>query len=286
MSRDRDRTKKAVEALLAMQKKAGRVVGVRRQLYVTLPEGVEPGLVRADPYVLASRMADDAIVAYGAALDMHLAARANGAGAGADEPGAAPVRADGAAGSATGTGAGAVGERALVTFLSNVRVRPADYGDHEFRAVGFPVALRDKRVEEHGVTELPRAPYAAPSELAKAHGPWPVRVTTPERTLVDLLDRPDLGGGFDLLWNKLPDLGRVDLDGVVAYVRLLNNATTAAKVGFYLDGHRQATGAQDGHLAALEAECPRRPHYLERSLRRSGRLVKPWNLVAPRHLLD
>ena len=60
-----------------------------------------------------------------------------------------------------------------------------------------------------------------------------VRVTSLERTLVDLLDRPDLGGGWEEIWRSLESVEFYDLDRIVEYVTLLENSTTTAKVGFF-----------------------------------------------------
>lgn len=67
----------------------------------------------------------------------------------------------------------------------------------------------------------------------------PVRVTSLERTLVDALDQPDLGGGWEEIWRSLETIEFFDLDGVVQYTLLLDNATTAAKVGFFLGQHKE-----------------------------------------------
>ena len=55
------------------------------------------------------------------------------------------------------------------------------------------------------------------------------------------------------------------------YVDLLGNATTAAKVGFYLEQHRESLMVDEQHLT----------HYLDRSRRQAGRFVADWNLVVP-----
>ena len=77
-----------------------------------------------------------------------------------------------------------------------------------------------------------------------------------------------------------------DLDKVVEYALLLGNATTGAKVGFYLDQHRQTLMVEDQHLNLLHDMRPRQPHYLNRSKRKSGRFVSEWNLVIPREVLE
>ena len=67
---------------------------------------------------------------------------------------------------------------------------------------------------------------------------------------------------------------------------LLGNATTAAKVGFYLEQHRESLMVEDKHLEILRDLGPKQPLYLERSNRRTGRLVSGWNLVVPTEILD
>lgn len=113
-----------------------------------------------------------------------------------------------------------------------------------------------------------------------------LRVTSLERTLVDVLDRPALSGSWEELWRSLESVEFFDLDEVVAYVRLLGNATTASKVGFFLDQHRETLMVEDRHLAILHDMRPRQPHYLNRSRRRSGRFVSEWNLVVPGEVLE
>ena len=113
-----------------------------------------------------------------------------------------------------------------------------------------------------------------------------VRVTSLERTLVDLLDRPDLGGGWEEIWRSLESVEFYDLDRVVEYVKLLSNSTTTAKVGFFLDQHRDELMVEDRHLDPLRALRPANPHYLDRRKRESGHVVADWGLVVPKEILD
>ncbi len=48
-----------------------------------------------------------------------------------------------------------------------------------------------------------------------------------------------------------------DLDKVVEYALLLGNATTGAKVGFFLEQHREPLMVEDRHLKALQGLRPR-----------------------------
>ena len=112
------------------------------------------------------------------------------------------------------------------------------------------------------------------------------RVTSLERTLVDVLDRPDLSGSWEEIWQSLESVEFFDLDKIVEYALLLGNATTGAKVGFYLEQHREPLMVEGYHLKTLQDLRPRQPHYLDRAKRKFGRLVSKWNLVVPREVFE
>ena len=103
---------------------------------------------------------------------------------------------------------------------------------------------------------------------------------------MDVLDRPDLGGEWEEIWRSLESVEFFDLDKVVEYALLLSNSTTVAKVGFFLEQHREALMVSEEHLRSLGRHRPRQPHYLELTRKRSGRLVTTWNLVVPNELLE
>lgn len=154
--------------------------------------------------------------------------------------------------------------------------RPLDrfaFRGHVFQGVRFPKALRRAGQEFCGV------------QTADRFG-LDVRVTSLERTLVDILGNPRLGGGWEEIWRSLESVEFFDLDEVVEYAILLDNATTAAKVGFFLEQHREGWMVEERHLKRLRDLRPRRPHYLERSRRAPGRLVSEWNLVVPPEVLQ
>jgi predicted transcriptional regulator of viral defense system len=113
-----------------------------------------------------------------------------------------------------------------------------------------------------------------------------VRVTNLERTMVDVLDRPQFGGGWEEIWRSLEGVAFFDLDVIVQYALLLQNATTIAKVGFFLEHHKEHLMVEGRHLDPLRKNSPQRPHYLSRGNRRPGRLVAGWNLVVPPEVLE
>jgi predicted transcriptional regulator of viral defense system len=234
------RSARTRESLLAYYVRAGRLIRIRRGLYATVPPGVRPRDCRVDPYLLASKMADDAVLAYGAALALHAAW---------SEP---PAR---------------------LVYLTRRASRPVWFRRHRYRGAFFPKALRDAGNE---VTEVESARRAGTD----------IRVTSLPRTMVDMLHRPRLCGGWRNVWRCLHGVDAVDVERVVRYALLLGNATTVAKVGFYLNKRRDVLGVDDASLAALQRHRPRRPHYLVRGDGAGGRLVAEWNLVVPASALS
>lgn len=122
-------------------------------------------------------------------------------------------------------------------------------------------------------------------ELSERHAGGVVRVTSFERTLVDLLDAPRHGGGWEEIWRSLEMVEFFDLEAVVRHTLEAASSLTAMRVGFYLEQHRESLMVDDDLLERLRRRAPTSPAYMDRR-RRSGRLVKRWNLVVPHDLLE
>jgi predicted transcriptional regulator of viral defense system len=230
-------------SLLAYHRQQGRILLLRRGLYAVVPPGVSREEAPVDPYLLASRLAPEAVLAYHTALEVH-------------------------------------GRNYSVFhtlyYLAHRSLTPFVFRNDRFQAVRFPVALARAGKSLFGVIQTDRQGLR-------------LRVTSLERTLVDALDRPDLAGGGEEVFRSLESVEYFDLDTVLRYVKLLGNATTAAKVGFFLEQHRETLMVKDSHLNALQKLRPKEAHYFERprphARRREARLVARWNLVVPDALL-
>ena len=191
-------------------------------------------------YLLAAKMAPDAVLGYHTALEFHGKAYS-------------------------------VYNR--LHYLSARRSLPVMFRNYEIRRVSVPQPLLTKGKEMFGVLRHRRSG----SEL---------HVTDLERTLVDVLHRPDLTGSWEEIWRSLESVEFFDIEQVVKYVLLLENATTAAKVGFFLEQHREDLMVDDVHLKPLQKLRPRQPHYLERGNRKGCRWMKKWNLMVPDEILN
>lgn len=156
-------------------------------------------------------------------------------------------------------------------FLTTTKAKPVRYRERQFVPVLPLAGLRRKRQA-----------FAFCGEVER--GGLPCRVTTVERTLVDVLDRPDLAGGLEEVWRSLAGIPMLDLEMVVEYVRLCGQATLAAKVGFFLAQHQEALGVADPVLKHLRDLRPRQPRYLDRRL--GGKMAADWNLIVPAPILN
>lgn len=238
MGGGRDRSPRTTDSLLTKHAAAGRLLRVRRGLYASVPVGTSVAEFRADPFLVASKLAPDATLAYHAALQFRGKAYS-------------------------------VWHR--FTVLTRTHLRPLSFQGNEFVGVQPPRSVRGRQDFGGGVVT---EPYAGGL----------VRSTTLERSLVDVLDVPELGGGWEELWRSLEMVEYFDLDAVVSYTLKLDSALTIARVGFFLEQHREALFVEEKHLKALRKRAPRQPRYLD-STREPGRLAKPWNLVVPERVL-
>lgn len=237
LGKDKPRTR---ESQLDYFVKRGRLRRVRRGLYATVAFSPSSPEAAPDPFLIAAKQSQDAVLAYHTALAFQGKAHSH---------------------------------RNVMTVLTTRRLRPLSFGGFQFRAVPFPRSLKTQESRLFGVREVDR------------HG-LIVRVTSLERTLVDLLDRPDLAGGWEETWRSLESVEYFDLEVVTEYALVLRNSTTIAKTGFFLEQHRETLMVEEKHLEQLRRHRPRGRHYLSQKGRGDGRLVPGWNLIVPQTILD
>ncbi len=159
-----------------------------------------------------------------------------------------------------------------VTFFTQRSIRPFRFGATEFAPVKPPTAIAELPDMGGGVERV-------------SHGGGEVRVASCERAMVDVLHSPDLGGGWEEIWRSLEMVEFFDLDAVITYTLALNTAVTAARVGFFLEQHRETLFVEEKHLMLLEAHRPSQNRYLDRR-RESGKLAPRWRLIVPDRVLN
>ncbi len=159
-----------------------------------------------------------------------------------------------------------------LSFMSQQKIRPFTY-QSRFICLPFPKTLCDQNQTHFEVEKIDRQGLD-------------IHVTSLERTIVDLLDRPNHAGGWEEIWQSAAFFPILKLNKMIEYAFVLKNATTIAKLGFFLEQHKELFSVDENILNLLHEKIPTHIHYLERSKRQSGKLIKRWNLVVPNSIIE
>lgn len=160
----------------------------------------------------------------------------------------------------------------IVYFNANERIGMVDCEYGQYQQISHPGALQPnnvfletKRVDRLGMD---------------------IRVTTVERTLVDSLHRPEFSGGWEEIWRSFESISILDIERIIKYAMLLGNATTIAKVGFFLEQHQEQFAVDEKHIAKLARHKPKSRHYMQKNYSGPIKNMKKWNLIVPRAIID
>ena len=113
-----------------------------------------------------------------------------------------------------------------------------------------------------------------------------VRVTTLERTIVDLFDRHDLAGGAEELFNSLALVQRLKTDVLVRQVRGLKNAAAAGALGWWLEREQTRLGVPNATLINLRALRPKHPQYALGAKPGDAKSIGAWKVLVPNVLFS
>ena len=132
----------------------------------------------------------------------------------------------------------------------------------------------------------------ATSHRRKASGLWTtevsrggrtLRVTTPERTLVDGFRKLSLVGGLDELVESMDGFATLRPELLKDVLHTYDNKRLWAAVGWYLQRRLRSLFLDDSILGEFKANRPRTRVYLVPG-QRGGVVARDWNLVVPEHL--
>ncbi len=162
-----------------------------------------------------------------------------------------------------------------LTYLTSIHATEFSFQGQHYRPTSYPNALIQQNKDEYDVETLQREGLS-------------VRLTSLERTLVDVLDRPDLSGGWEEIVRSFDHLVRFDPQAIIDYVLLLNNRSTVAKVGYFLEGLPDYLKVSDHYLNQLVPHLPKQPHYLDpkRKSASAGTYVAKWQLIVPDYIAE
>jgi len=232
----------SIRQLLSYYHKQGKIISIRRLLYAVNPETISAGQ-EIDPYLVAAKATQSAILGYHTALEIHNLAYTT-----FEE----------------------------LTYLTASPSKGFSFQKQYYRPICYPSALAARKKWLFGVYVIKR--YGID-----------IKVTSLERTLVDILDRPDLSGGWEEVIRSIGHVVSFDAKKIIDYVILLNKASIAAKVGYFfellLPKHLMLTRK---HSDKLLERIPKQPYYLETSQKGKGQgiYIKKWQLIVPRYVAE
>jgi len=156
-----------------------------------------------------------------------------------------------------------------VYYTTSRRRAAFEFRGYRFLAVAPPTPLRDRKPEESFVQRVRAGRVLVPA-------------TSPERTLVDCLQRLDRSGGLEELMRSVGGFATLKPEQVAAYVRVLRSPTLAARAGWLLSMMAEQWQVDEHVLSELRALLGRGTYWLER--RRLGErweFVGAWRLNVP-----
>ena len=148
------------------------------------------------------------------------------------------------------------------------------YGAVCYRGVRFPQRLIDSGNQHFGV-------------VTETYADGVVRVTGMDRTLVDVLADPDYGGSWDEIYQSVTRADEIDVETVAAYCQLRDGGPALrAKVGFFLDQHRELWGIDNCELDQFRPQDPGPAVHLDPAAIECTHYVEEWNLVVPAEVVE
>jgi predicted transcriptional regulator of viral defense system len=152
-------------------------------------------------------------------------------------------------------------------YYTNLRKRTFIFRDDEFISVKVPESLKRTNLEMLSTEE-------------EYYHNVCVKFTNRERSFVDCLNKPDYGGGIEEVYRCVEKYPYLNFEEIMAYLDALEKNILYAKVGFFLQQHREQFYVEEALLKELKKKIPNSAVYFD-SKRRKGKLVKEWNLVVP-----
>ena len=179
--------------LIMYHQERGHIFQIRRGLYYTIPKVSPSSEYPADPYLVAGKLAEDAVLAFNSALGIYGIAHS--------------IR------------------NFFYYVTQDISKRRFVFQGWTYQPVPPSPKLRKVHKTDFGITTFNREGVS-------------LRITTLERTLVDILHRPKLAGEIEELWLSLEGISYLNLEEVVDYTLLLSQSSVASE-GWFFFGRKQ-----------------------------------------------
>jgi predicted transcriptional regulator of viral defense system len=230
----------SVNTALTYYAKSGQIKPIRRKLYAVIPPNQTADSVLIDPYLVAGKATEDAVIGYHSALEL------------------------------LGVAYSSFGQ---LTYITQQKSKPFDFDGHWYQSVAASQILQNKQAANSYVDTVNRQGVN-------------IRVTNAARTYVDALDRIELCGGWEEVVRSLSSLAVLNIDQVIDYCLMLNNARLNAKVGYFLSQRQGAFAVTKEQLAPLLTVKPKVAQYIAGVSGESFQFVKDWNIYLPLSVIN
>lgn len=158
------------------------------------------------------------------------------------------------------------------TAYSTGRSQAFDLDDQELRFLAHPQRLVNKQAVELGIRTVRRLDRE-------------LRVTGPERTLLDGFRRPDLVGGHAELVESAAGFSVLEVPLLLELLEAFGQKLLWAATGWFLETYSATFFVNEDDLARIEKHIPKAPLYFARH-ERGGALLRRWNLIVPDALVE
>jgi len=158
------------------------------------------------------------------------------------------------------------------TFKTRYKIKPFNYEINFFQPVVHKIFMNKGLPNEF-------------TETVNRNG-TDIRLTNLASTYVDVLDRPNLCGGWEEVYRSLSNIAVLPADEVLHYCLALESPILCAKVGYFLERRAGVFAAKTAVLDQLKAHKPKSPYYLAGSTKEPCQYIKKWNLMIPKSHLN
>ena len=142
------------------------------------------------------------------------------------------------------------------TYITAQKSKPFEFQGQWFQSVAVSTALQKKQKTQASVGTIDRQGVM-------------LRVTSPARSFVDALDRIELCGGWEEVCRSISHLSVLNINEVIEYCLLLENARLNATVGYFLSQREGAFAVSEEQLKPLLKAIPKTPQYGSKKQKRS-----------------
>jgi predicted transcriptional regulator of viral defense system len=109
-----------------------------------------------------------------------------------------------------------------------------------------------------------------------------VFVSDLERTIVDVMNRPEYAGGYEEIIRSIQDVEKVDWKRLLKYLDRMGEKILFNRTGFVFDMLGEFVDTPDGFLKELEKRLSGNIYYFEKN--RKGTYVKKWKIIVDKRL--